>query len=259
MNPDEYFRFWLHSHRPDCNTYVNGDDMPLDVICARLRREGASQSGIAKRIHLRLLEAQAVNQGFLEELTKLPALEYLALEHPVTANDLAPLSALGELRILKINSPKNIVDFKPILALPKLERLFIQNAKNMADIEWIRPMRDRLRVLGIEGSMYTAQRIPTLSPLEHFDLEAIFMTNTKLIDKSFASLRAMTSLKYFSTARNVPRAEFEALHAALPNLHCDWFQSVMWTNMTEIVSGRVRVPDFDLRLPESKLRLPLRS
>lgn len=227
-SPSEHYRFWLHTHRPDCGSYERGEDVPLNVSCARLSRIKTSHRGIEDRQGLREFEAQAVNQDFLERLSCLKSLEYLALEYPVTAIDLAPLSELVGLKILKIDSPRNIADFTPILALPKLERLFIENAKHLSNLDWLRPLASRLKVLGIEGSMWTAQKIPTLAPLEGFALEALFLTNTKLEDQSLAPLRTMASLRYLGTALNAPRAEFEALKAAQPQLQCDWFQPEMW-------------------------------
>ena len=228
-----HYRFWLQNRRPDCGSYECGEDIPLDASCARLFRKKTSHRGIERRTELRELEAEAVNQDFLEHLASLHRLEYLALEYPVTATDLSPLAKLTELRTLKINSPRNIADFTPLLALPKLERLFIENAKHLTKLDWLRPLANRLKVLGIEGSMWDAQKIPTLAPLDGFALEALFLTNTKLEDQSFAPLRSMTSLKFLGTALNAPRAEFEALQAALPELHCDWFAPEMWANFKD--------------------------
>jgi hypothetical protein len=233
MNLNEHYRSWLHIRRPECGVYTRGEDVPLNADCARLSRDKDSHRGISRCTGLRELEAGAVNQDFLEDVGCLTGLEYLALEWPVTATDLSPLNGLAELRTLAINSPRNITDFTPLLALPKLERLFIENAKHMADLEWLHPLSGRLRVLGIEGSLYTAQRITSLIPLEGFALEALFLTNTKLGDQSLAPLRTMDSLRFLGTALNAPRAEFEALRAAQPQLQCDWFRPEMWANFKD--------------------------
>lgn len=203
----------------------------MDVSCARLSCRRDSHRGLNLRTELRELEANGVNQGVLEEIGSLTHLNYLALEYPVTATVLSPLAALTDLRILKINSPRHISDFTPLLALPKLERLFITNAKHLTDLEWLRPLAGQLRVLGIEGGMYTAQRIPTLAPLNDFALDALFLTNTKLGDQSLAPLRTMDSLKFLGSARIASRNEFELLHAAQPQLDCDWFRPAMWSNV----------------------------
>ena len=230
---NEHYRFWLHTRHPDCGLFMRGEEVPLDATCAILSRDKNSHRGIEQRTRLRELEAHAVNQEFLEGISRLNRLEYLALDYPVTATDLSPLTTLVELRILKINSPRNLADFTPLLALPKLERLFIENAKHLTDLEWLRPLAGRLKVLGIEGSMYTAQQIPTLAPLAGFALEALFLTNTRIGDQSLSSLRAMNSLKFLGTALNAPRAEFEALQAAQPQVKCDWFRPEIWTNFKD--------------------------
>ncbi|MCB2066299.1 MAG: hypothetical protein KDE15_06630 [Erythrobacter sp.] len=230
---NEQYRFRLDSRWPDCPLYHRGTDIPDIAECARLARDKNSHRGVGLRSALRVLEAHSVNQAFLEEIGCLGQLTYLALEYPVTAVDLAPLAALSELSVLKIDSPRNITDFTPLLALPKLETLFIENARHMADIEWLRPLAPQLKVLGIEGSLYTAQSIPSLAPLAAFDLDALFLTGTRLGDQSLAPLQAMQGLKFLGTALNAPRAEFDALHAALPHLLCDWFRPEMWTNFKD--------------------------
>lgn len=130
----------------------------------------------------------------------------------------------------------------------------------MADLDWIRSLKMQLRVLGIEGSMWNAQRVPSLAPLEGFDLDALFLTNTIIADKSLAALHAMSGLKYLGTARNAPRKEFEALKEALPGLHCDWFSIEMWDRAHKLVSGEARSVPVELSLPGTcEIRLPPRS
>ncbi|WP_226632751.1 hypothetical protein [Novosphingobium profundi] len=230
LNYDDYYRVWLHTLRPDCIFYDTGEDIPYGVDCARLRRQKNSHRGIGHRTGLSVLEAQNVNQEFLEEISALGNLNYLELGYAVTAFDLTPLTTLSELRILKINSPRNIVDFTPLLALPKLERLFIENAKHMTDLEWLGPLASQLTVLGIEGSMDTSKLIPSLTPLSGFSLEALFLTSTKLGDQNLLTLQSIRNLKILSTALNAPRKEFEALHRARPDLICSWFDPESWEN-----------------------------
>jgi len=233
MNLNEQYRAWLHMRRPDVAHYASGDEVPMDAEAARLGRNKASHRGIGKRTALRELAASAVNQDFLDEIGRLTGLEYLELGYPVTATDLKPLTALKSLRHLTMDSPRAITDFTPILELPALERLFIENAKHLTNLDWLRPMKRRLRVLGIEGSLWTAQRIPTLKPLEGFALEALFLTSTKLDDQDLSPVATMPSIKFLSTAINAPRSQFEALHRARPDLACDWFDPQSWVGMKD--------------------------
>lgn len=223
-----YFRSGMGRRHSDCPWYARAGDVPLDAECARLQRTRNSHRGIGERSRLREIEAHAVNQDYLDELASLAGLECLALEYPVTAADLEPIKALRELRMLTIHSPRNVRDFTAIAALPRLEVLFIENARQMIDLSWLRPLHDRLKVLGIEGGMYSVQRIPTLAPLEGFALHALFLTSTSLADQSLAALHNMETLRYLGTARNAPFDEFAALRAARPQLQCDWFDPAMW-------------------------------
>lgn len=227
-DPARLYRALFCDGWPKASQYDSADEIRSSDTAIILNRTKASHRGVGRHHRLRALFAGAVNQDFLEEIGCLGQLEHVELGWPTTANDPAPIGRLGNLRVLKIDSPRNIADFSFVARLPRLECLFIENAKHMADLEWIRPLRDRLKVLGIEGSLYTIQRLPSLTPLEGFDLEALFLTSTRLEDQSLQPLHRMRSLEYLGTALNAPRREFEALQSALPTLQCDWFDPKMW-------------------------------
>lgn len=233
MNLNEQYRAWLHMRRPDVAQYANGEDVPMDSDAARLGRDKTSHRGIGKRTALRELAASSVNQDFLEEIGRLTNLEYLELGYPLTAADLRPLTALRSLRHLTMDSPRAITDFTPIVELPALERLFIENAKHLTSLDWLRPLKGQLRALGIEGSLWTKQRIPTLKPLKGFELEALFLTSTTLDDQNLSPIATMPNIRFLSTAINAPRSQFEALHHARPELQCDWFDPQAWVGMND--------------------------
>jgi hypothetical protein len=214
-------------------------DIPDDAPLARFRRTKTSHRGIRTKTSLRTLIAGAVDQSYLEEIAVLGGLERLELEWPTTATDLRPLSALKHLRFLKIDSPRNITDFSPLLALPALEVLFIENAKHLKSLDWLAPLADRLNVLGIEGSMWTTQRIPTLAPLRGFAVEALFLTGTRIADKDLTPLQTMPNLRFLETACNAPREAFRALHKAKPELVCDWFEDKVWEHLEALRSKPV--------------------
>jgi hypothetical protein len=228
MDLNEHYRALLHMRRPDLRHYTSGEEVPRDAAYATLGRDKASHRGIGKRTALKELAASAVDQDFLEEIACLTGLEYLQLGWPVTAKDLSPLRALTNLRQLVIDSPRHITDFTPLLDLPKLERLFIENAKHMTSLDWLRPFKDRLVALGIEGSIWTKQRIPALTPLEGFALDALFLTGTRLGDKDLSPVATMPRLRFLGTARNAPKEQFMALKAAKPELECTWFEERIW-------------------------------
>lgn len=226
---EERYRIWFNSRHGELPVHRSAKDVPVEARVARLQRDKASHRGIARRTGLVELETWAVNQPFLDEIGALTKLEYLELGWPVTATDLSPLRALTRLTTLKIDSPRNIRDFTPILALPALERLIITNAKHMAELDWLAPLKDRLKVLGIEGAMWTTQRIDSLTPLEGFRVEALLLANCRVADGDLAWVVAtMPDIAYLSTSRFWPRDEFRALEAAKPDLDCDWFDDDMW-------------------------------
>ena len=223
-----HYRQWLHVRRPDLPFFWNGAEVPPDQTCARVRRKGASHSGIGGKKALRELVAGAADQAFLDEIAELTDLEYLELEWPLTAMDLAPLRSLAKLRTLRIDSPRGIADFSPLLDLPLLDRLFIENAKHLHALDWLRPLKDRLVALGIEGSIRTPQRIASLAPLSGFALEALFLTSTRLDDQDLSPLATMPNLQILETGLNAPRRQFLALRESKPGLECRWFDETAW-------------------------------
>ena len=236
---NEFYRHWLHTRRSDVPAFTSAADVPMDVQFAHLGRDKASHRGIGLRTGLRELAAGAPNQDYLEEIGSLEDLEYLDLGWPVTASDLAPLRKLTKLHTLRIDSPRAIFDFTPVAALPSLERLFISNAKNLRTLDFLRPLKDQLVALGVEGSMYTAQTIATLAPLDGFALEALFLTNTKLEDQDLSPIATMPNIRFLGTAINAPRAQFFALRDAKPDLECQWFDGAAWGDFRDPKPPRV--------------------
>ena len=225
---NEYYRHWMHTRRPDAPAFKSATEVPMDVQFAQVVRDKSSHRGIGLRTGLRELAAGAPNQDYLEEIGSLENLEYLDLGWPVTATDLAPLGKLTKLRTLRIDSPRAISDFSVVATLPRLERLFISNAKNLRTLDFLRPLKDQLVALGVEGSMYTAQSIASLSPLEGFALEALFLTNTKLEDQDLSPIATMPNVRFLGTGINAPRTQFFALRDAKPDLECQWFDEAVW-------------------------------
>lgn len=192
-------------------------------------REKNSFRGISTRTKLRILSASAVNQDFLDEICELTNLEDLSLEWPTTATSLDGLARLTKLRKLRIDSPRNITDFTPITKLPHLTHLDIENAKHLTDLRWMRPLKDRLVKLNLDGSINTTQRLDSIEPLDGFAFEELWMVNTSLKDKDLSPLINCRNLTRLRCAKAVSTFEgFMALADARPDMQCDWFSPELW-------------------------------
>jgi hypothetical protein len=198
-------------------------DIPPGATFAGLGRDKASHRGVGAHKSLTTLFASAVDQDYLDEIGELEALEYLWLGWPTTAKDLAPLARLERLRFLKLDSPRNVTDFAPLTELPALTHLFVENAKNMPGLEWLAPLKGRLTSLGIEGSIWTMQKVPSLAPLAGFTFEALCMASVRLADKDLTPLATCRNLRHLGCARFAPKARFEELKALRPDIACIWF------------------------------------
>jgi hypothetical protein len=202
---------------------ATAEDIAEGATLVSLNRNKKSHRGIGQRRSITTLFASAVDQAYLDEICELEALEYLWLGWPVTAADLSGLERLRRLTYLKLDSPRNVAHFDPITRLPALTHLFVENAKHMDSLDWISPLKDQLTSLGIEGSMWTMQKVPSLAPLTGFGFEALFMTSVRLADKNLIPLAACPNLAYLQCARFAPKRQFDDLKALRPDIACSWF------------------------------------
>ena len=203
-------------------------EIPPGADDALLEVKKSSHEGLAAHAQLKGLGVTGCTQNCLEEIGQLAALESLDLRFPTRITDLAPLAGLPRLRVLRIESAGQISDFTPLLDLPALEVLQFEQCKQLFDLSWITPLKDRLKVLGLEGSISTDQKIASFEPLTGFALEALFTLSCTLKDKSLAPLATCPDLYVFDTARLAPKKEFQALEAAKPDLVCNWFDWAIW-------------------------------
>lgn len=134
------------------------------------------------------------------------------------------LTRLPKFHRLKIDSPRNITDFTPLLKLPRLTRLEIENAKHLYELGWIRPLKNRLTKLGLDGSINTTQKLASLDPLDGFEMEELGLSNVSVKDKDLSPLITCRKLKKLVCAKAVsPFEGFMALADARPDMACDWF------------------------------------
>jgi len=191
---------------------------------ALLYREKKSYRGISSLQNLKKLKASQVDQGFLEEICQLPDLEYLEL-YTVSASDLTPLKNLRSLKTLRLDIVSKAEDFTSLAEMTWLDALMISHAKHLSDLSFL-SNADHLRYLGVEGAMWTAQKIESLKPLMGLKkLEYLFMSSIRLQDKKLTYLAAIKNLKVLDCARFAPKASFDDLHSLMPLLECRWCDS----------------------------------
>jgi hypothetical protein len=203
-------------------------DSPLTADRAWLKRVGTSHRGIGERRSVRHLIVDAADQACLDEVCTLDGLERLELGWPVTAGDLSGLRRLVHLLHLRIDSPRNVADFTPVLELPAMRQLLIENAKHLSDAGFLADAH-HLEVIGLEGSLWTRQRVASLEPFRGLrSLRALLLTSVRLGDKDLGPLADCPRLELLACARFVPRPEFERLHGLRPELACTWFDPASW-------------------------------
>lgn len=198
-------------------------DIAPGATLASLTRDKTSHRGIGAQRQLTTLFAAAVDQAYLDEICELEALDYLWLGWPVTAHDLSGLAKLERLSFLHLDSPRNVTDFAPLTRMPALTHLFVENAKHMDGLDWLAPLSGQLAVLGVEGSLWTMQKLASLAPLAGFGFEALCLTSVRLADKDLTPLAACPDLRHLICARFAPKARFEELKALRPDIACSWF------------------------------------
>ena len=205
-------------------------EIRADLDYAELRRTGNSHQGLAQHKHLKELAVAGCNQSVMEEIGELTLLERLDLRWPMRGTEnLEPLKNLKNLTYLSIDSPgAKVTDFTPILDLPKLEVLMITNAKHLFDIDWMKPMKDRLRILGLEGAIDTDQRIASLEPLQGFAIQAFLCISMTLKSRDITPLETCPNLKFIDGAVIAPWAQYHALEQARPGIVCGWFDPKNW-------------------------------
>lgn len=191
----------------------------------RFSRERDSQRGFSRLRRLRRAWLWGVNQAFLEEIAAIETLEVLQLDG-VTAVDLRPLARLRRLRRLIVNGATKVTDLRWVEGLPALEVLGLENFKRVRELAPLGALTS-LKALGIEGSIWTAMRVDTLAHLSRLGaLEALFLTNLRVADRSLRPLHALTRLRVLESAAFFPDDEFRSLRQALPRLRCRWFDDL---------------------------------
>ena len=191
----------------------------------RFRREKDSHRGLREFESLTELVIFCPNQDAITEVGHLQDLQFLYVDD-TRATDMSPLTGCSALRHLTIKGATQATSLDWIRDLPQLDSLLIENFKKITDISPIAAMTS-LRALGVEGSMWTRQKVDSFIPLSGLEeLEALFITNCKPTTDSLMPLYSLHNLRYLEAPAFYTEDEFSCLEKAIPQLKCSWFDQI---------------------------------
>jgi len=157
-----------------------------------------------------------VNQKMFDAACQVPNLEALFIKWS-GIKDIAALRIPKGLRHLHLGSSSQVESIDVLSELGSLVTLDLQQLNKISDFGVLSKLTN-LEGLGIDGSIWTAQKIDTLKPLANLhNLKYLTLTNTRIKDKSFDPLLSLTEMVRFNSSWNYPEEEFEKLKA-LPKL-----------------------------------------
>ena len=158
-----------------------------------------------------------VSQPMFEAICEMRGLEALWLKWS-SIKSLASVLKLEELQSLHIGSSTQLESIAPLAHLKQLKWLELENIKNIQDIS---PLGGCVQLLGlgIDGSMWTTQRVNSLAPLRRLiGLKYLSITNLRAADRSLAPLCGLHNLERLHIAKWWPEAQVEELKRNHPRL-----------------------------------------
>jgi Leucine-rich repeat (LRR) protein len=157
-----------------------------------------------------------VNQKMFDAACRVPNLEGLFIKWSGIKN-IESLKIPKKLQHLHLGSSSQVESIEVLGESDSLVTLDLQQLNKISDFSIISKLTS-LEGLGIDGSVWTAQKIDTLEPLANLrNLKYLTLINTRLKGKSFDPILNLTELVRFDSSWNYPEAEFEKLKS-LPKL-----------------------------------------
>ncbi|MBO9492002.1 hypothetical protein J7384_16700 [Endozoicomonas sp. G2_1] len=160
--------------------------------------------------------APKVNQTLFDAICSMPNLKGLSIKHSSIKH--IDFRKLCNLVYFNLGSSTQLETLSGVEQLTNLKWLEFENIKNISDIGALSQLK-KLRVLGLNGSMWTTQKLDTLSPIQSLtNLERLTLVNTRVFDKSLEPLHNLPYLKRVDIAEWWPDEQISALHKANPQL-----------------------------------------
>ncbi len=157
-----------------------------------------------------------VNQKIFDAVCKMSNIEGLWIKWS-GIKKLDQLAQLKNLKYFKLGSSSQVESIEALESLTNLETLELEQLNKITNFNVIGSLT-QLQGLGLDGSLWTAQKIDSLEPVSYLEkLKYLTTTNSQIKDKSFDPLLGLTELVRFNCSWNYPESEFEKLNS-LPNL-----------------------------------------
>jgi Leucine-rich repeat (LRR) protein len=151
-----------------------------------------------------------VNQKMFDAACKMPNLVGLNVKWSGIKH-ITGLQYLKKLRYLHLGGSSQVESIDILGDLNGLITLELEQLNKISDFSIISKLSS-LEGLGLDGSIWTAQKIDTLKPLQTLsNLKYLTLTNTRIQDQSLRPILALTELVRFYCSWNYPEEEFEKL------------------------------------------------
>jgi len=151
-----------------------------------------------------------VNQKMFDAACEIPNLEGLWIKWSGIKN-IDKVSKLKKIKHLRIGSSSQIENIEVLKELSSLETLELEQLNKITDFSVLSQLT-QLKGLGIDGSIWTTQKIDTLKPISKLkNLQYLSVTNSKIQDKSFEPILELDNLVRFNCSWNYPEKEFDKL------------------------------------------------
>ncbi|GJQ61069.1 MAG: hypothetical protein SCALA702_01220 [Melioribacteraceae bacterium] len=151
-----------------------------------------------------------VNQKMFDAACNMPNLEGLWIKWSGIRR-IDEIVKLNKLKHLHLGSSSKVESIDVLKQMNNLETLELEQLNLISDFSILSNLT-QLRRLGIDGSIWTAQKIESLKPISKLvNLQYLSTTNSKIQDKSFEPLLGLENLIRFNCSWNYPLEEFEKL------------------------------------------------
>lgn len=140
-----------------------------------------------------------VNQKIFDSICEMTNLEGLWIKWSGIKN-IDGLVKLKKLKHFHLGSSSQVQSIDILEIMKCLETLELEQLNLITDFSALKYLIN-LKGLGIDGSMWTAQKIESLKPIgQLYQLQYLTTTNTQILDKSFDPLLNLTELVRFNSS-----------------------------------------------------------